>query len=254
MRIAVAGSTGAVGHHVAQVAIEAGHEVVAINRSAGVDARTGTGLASALRDVAAIVDTTNSSATRRSKATEFFSEVAGNLQSLGAANGVSRLVMLSIIGADRFPSFGYYQAKLAQEAAARAGPLPVTIVRATQFHEFPDQILSRTRFGPIALVPVMKIQPVAARAVAEVLVGMATKDSQQETVEVAGPQQKDLVAMARAMVRKRHWHTAVVPLLMPGSTGNSMRRGELLPSTQAEIVGPTFDEWLSDADSVTETP
>ena len=47
---------------------------------------------------------------------------------------------LSIVGLDLVPSYGYYTAKLEHEAA----PLPVSMMRATQLHEFPAQILART--------------------------------------------------------------------------------------------------------------
>jgi uncharacterized protein YbjT (DUF2867 family) len=50
MRIAVVGGTGTVGRHVAAQAREAGHEVVVLSRSRGVDVRTGQGLAGALAD------------------------------------------------------------------------------------------------------------------------------------------------------------------------------------------------------------
>ncbi len=163
MRIAVAGGTGAVGKYVVEAARQAGHEVVSISRRSGVDVRTGAGLFEALQGVEVIIDTTNAGTTKRAEATAFFTEVAGQLQATGAAQGVSRLVVLSIVGLERVPGFGYYEAKLAQEAAFVAGPLPVSLVRATQFHEFPAQILSRVGLGPFALVPIMRIQPVAAR-------------------------------------------------------------------------------------------
>ena len=59
MRIAVAGSTGAVGSHVVQLATLGGHDVVPISRAMGVDARTGVGLLYALEGVDVIIDTTN---------------------------------------------------------------------------------------------------------------------------------------------------------------------------------------------------
>jgi hypothetical protein len=46
---------------------------------------------------------------------------------------VRRIVVVSIIGIDRF-SAGYDAAKLAHEKAMLAGPIPVRIVRAAQFH------------------------------------------------------------------------------------------------------------------------
>jgi putative NADH-flavin reductase len=56
MKIAVAGATGRVGHHVVDVLHERGHEVVAISRANGVDIITGFGLDAALAGVEVIID------------------------------------------------------------------------------------------------------------------------------------------------------------------------------------------------------
>jgi uncharacterized protein YbjT (DUF2867 family) len=248
MRIAVAGGGGTVGTYVVRAARQAGHEAVVMSRRAGVDVRTGEGLAGALRGVEVIVDAANSGTTSRAKATAFFTQVTDKLQSVGMAQGVSRLVTLSIVGLERLPGFGYYEAKLAQEAAALAGPLPVSIVRATQFHEFPVQILSRSQFGPVAFVPIMRIQPVSARAVGEILLQTAVGPALGATLEVGGPEEKDLVSLARAVVRKRGMRASVVPLPVPGRAGRAMRAGGQLPQSGARIVGPTFEEWLEGED------
>jgi uncharacterized protein YbjT (DUF2867 family) len=247
MRIAVAGGTGVVGQYVVEAAVRAGHQVVSMSRGSGVDVRTGDGLADALQDVEVVIDTTNAASTNRAKASAFFTQVAGQLQTTGAALGVARLVALSIVGLERVPGFGYYGAKLAHEGALRAGPLPVSIVRATQFHEFPAQVLSRGGTGPLALVPIMRIQPVAARAVGEALVEIAA-DPPATTVEIAGPEEKDLVSLARLIARKRHARLWVAPLPVPGAAGRAMRTGGQLPSTRARLIGPTFQEWLEGDD------
>ncbi len=248
MKLAVAGGTGVVGRHVVRAARERGHDVVVVSRSEGVDLRSGSGLAGALEGVDVVVDTANAATMQRAEGTAWFTETTRHLQSIGAERGVSRLVTLSIVGLERVP-IGYYQAKLAQEATATAGPLPVTIVRATQFHEFAAQVLSRARTGPVAFVPHMRIQPVAARALAEVLVDVADQPAGDATVEVAGPQVDDLVALARATVRRRGRHVAVLPLRVPGAAGRAMRSGGQLPGPGARIVGPTFEAWLRTGDA-----
>jgi nucleoside-diphosphate-sugar epimerase len=55
-KIAVAGATGRVGHHAAEVLTARGHQVVPISRSQGVDVITGEGLAAALTGVECIID------------------------------------------------------------------------------------------------------------------------------------------------------------------------------------------------------
>src|SRR6185312_1881622 len=74
------------------------------------------------------------------QATAFFTTSARNILDAGERGGVSRLVLVSIIGIDRFQG-GYMAAKLAQEQALLAGPIPTRILRAAQFHEFVGQFL-----------------------------------------------------------------------------------------------------------------
>lgn len=243
MRIAVAGATGTAGRYVVLAAEQAGHQVAALSRRIGVDVQTGEGLDAALVGVDVIVDAINAETMSRSKAAAIFTESTRRLQRIGAAQGVSRLVTLSIVGIDRVP-FGYYRAKLAQEAAALEGPLPVTIVRATQFHEFPAQAFKRLRLGPVALMPHMRVQPVAARSVGEVLFKVATLPPAEATIEVAGPEPADMVDMARATTARLGRRMAVVPIRLPGQAGKAMRSGGLLPDLGAHLVGPRFDEWL----------
>jgi len=239
-----------VGRFVVEAGRQRGHDVVVISRSNGVDLETGRGLKEALAGVEVVVDTTNVTTMKAGEASTRLSAMTGHLQATGAAAGVSRLVLLSIVGLERVP-LGYYRAKLAQEAAASAGPLPVTVVRATQFHEFPAQVVQRVRVGPLALVPHMRIRPVAARAVGQVLVEVAEDPAATGTVEIAGPDVLDLVKMARTLAKHRHRRMVILPAGVPGGAGKAMRTGGQIPSDDAgaRIVGPTFEEWLTTDDA-----
>jgi uncharacterized protein YbjT (DUF2867 family) len=248
VRVGVAGGTGTVGHYVVDNLKGAGHDVVVISRASGVDLRQGDALAEALLGVEVIIDVSNPKTTNGAQARAFFVDVTQRLHDVGAAAGVQRLVSLSIVGINNFP-FGYYQAKLAQEAAVFSGSLLSTVVRATQFHEFAAQILVRTRRGPIAGMPIMRIQPIAARSVAEVLVSTALLSPSEKTVEIAGPHEESLVAMARSILRDRGGHALVIPLRVPGAAGKMMRSGGQLPPESVRLLGPTFAQWLGNADS-----
>src|SRR2546421_1659358 len=133
-RIAVAGATGRVGRHVVDVLEAGGHDVVAMSRSGGVDVVTGDGLADALTGVESVIDVATGPSPDQEAATAFFTAAARNLQELGERAGVRRIVVASIIGADRFTA-GYGAAKVAHEQAMLAGPISVRILRAAQFHE-----------------------------------------------------------------------------------------------------------------------
>lgn len=249
MRMAVAGGTGISGAFVVSAARNAGHEVVVLSRANGIDLRADDGLPEALAGVNVIVDATNTNTRSEEKAAAFFESVTERLHRVGDSAGVSRLVTLSIVGIDRASAFGYYAAKLRQEGAASRGPLASTIVRATQFHEFPGQVISQTKVGSVAFVPVMRSQPLAARVLGELLVDVATSAHGESMIEVAGPAPEDVVLMARRLVRHRHRRLRIMPVRMPGDAGRAFRGGALLPGDGARIIGPTFNEWLDSEDS-----
>jgi uncharacterized protein YbjT (DUF2867 family) len=243
MRIAVAGGTGTVGRHVTAAAEQAGHEIVVLSRSRGVDVLSGAGLAGALADVDVVIDTANPDAIDEGPATEFFTTAAAALQRAGSEAGVRHIVTLSIVGIDR-TSFGYYNAKLAQERAAASGPVPSTIMRATQFYELPGQLISLTRQDSHARVlDLGQVQPVAARTVGEVLVEVAESAPAGRAPELAGPQRTNLIELGRAFVAYRHAAITVLPV----DTG--IPAGALLPADGARIQGPTFAEWLTGEDA-----
>jgi uncharacterized protein YbjT (DUF2867 family) len=253
MKIAVAGGTGTVGRHVVEAGRAGGHDVVVLSRAGGIDlrdAQSEAALGAALSGVDVIVDTTDPHSLVRRSATAFFEEVAGRLQRIGAAQGVGRVVTLSIVGVDRVPGFGYYEAKQRHEAVSLAGPLSATVLRATQFHEFPAQILRATRRGPLAFMMMMRTQPIAARTVGEQLVRVATNESPDGSIlQIAGPEPASLVSLARRYLRRRGRKTLVVPFSIPGPPGRALRRGAVLPTDDVPRLGPTFDEWLESPDS-----
>jgi uncharacterized protein YbjT (DUF2867 family) len=250
MKIAVAGGTGTVGRYVVEEGRGAGHEMVVLSRSAGIDLRdeaSGPALRRALEGVDVVVDTTDPHTLARRSATAFFESATRRLQAAGSASGARHLVTLSIVGIDRVPGWGYYVAKRRQEEVAREGPMPVTVVRATQFHEFAGEILRTTRRGPVAFMISMRTQPVAARTVGRLLVETATRpvDPTGRTLEIAGPDVHGLADLARRFLRQKGTRAVVVPLFVPGAAGRALRSGALLPGPEVPLGGPTFDQWLA---------
>lgn len=242
-RVAVAGGTGLVGRYVVAALAAAGLEPVVLARSRGVDLTTGAGLDDALTDVATVVDVSNVPTARRREAIDFFTTATGRLLASGERAGVRHHVVLSIVGVDRVDR-GYYAGKRAQEELALAGPVPATVLRATQFHEFPGQILSRTH-GPVAWVPQARIQPIAAREVAQALAELALGEAVGRAPDLAGPEEHDLVDLARRLLRARGPRRVVLPVRPPGAAGRAMARGALLPTGPGPRGTQTFDAWLS---------
>ncbi|MBT2534295.1 NAD(P)H-binding protein [Arthrobacter sp. ISL-48] len=244
MNIAVAGGTGTVGRHVVSIARERGHRVVSLSRSEGVDLVSGRGLPEALNGIDTVVDVASIPTLARKAAVDFFTAATTNLLRAGKESGVKHHVALSIVGADRAAT-GYYAGKLAQEELVSSGDIPWTILRATQFHEFAGQVLERSSLGPLALVPRMTTQPVAAREVAKALVDAAESGPHGRVADLGGPQVEQLVDMVRAYASTfRQKKKLVVGLTAPGPLWKAMRSGALIPEPGAGVGLQTFDEWM----------
>lgn len=251
-KIAVAGATGRVGRHVVDLLEAGGHDVVAISRSRGVDVVTGEGLAEALAGVECVIDAATGSSPEQQAATEFFTTAAHNLHEVGERAGVRRMVVVSIIGVDRFTA-GYGAAKIAHERAMLSGPIPVRILRAAQFHEFVADLVEWGRQGEVSYVPKMRTQVVAARTVAQALADLAT-DSESAPVqgpsgapipEIAGPREESLVDLARLLAARRGDPVRIEGVSDPADPDRAVyETGGLLPGSDATIAGPTFEEWL----------
>jgi uncharacterized protein YbjT (DUF2867 family) len=241
-RIAVAGGTGVVGRHVVEALRAAGCEPVVLARSTGVDLGTGAGLDAAFDGVHAVVDVSNVSTQRRSTAVGFFSAATSALLAAGARAGVQHHVVLSIVGVDRV-DIGYYAGKRAQEELVLGADVPATVLRATQFHEFAEQVLTIAR-GPVAPVPAMRVQPVAAREVGEHLVELVRGAPQGRAPELAGPEVHDLPDLVRRLLRSRGTRRLVLPLRGPTATSRAVTGGALLPAGAGPRGRQTFDEWL----------
>ncbi len=254
-KIAVTGATGRVGSHLVEILEQRGHDVVAIARSKGVDVVSGEGLDEALAGVETIIDTATGPSPDQEQATVFFTASARNLQRAGAAAGAKRIVVVSIIGIDKFEG-GYNAAKVAQERTLLEGALPVRIVRAAQFHEFVDQLLGWTIQDGVAHVPEMRTQPVAARVVAETLADAAEEPEIENgrITEVAGPQAERLTDVAAALFASRGESVEIreerESLLVSGADdpdAAAYAEGAVLPNPGAKLAGPAFEEWLAAA-------
>jgi uncharacterized protein YbjT (DUF2867 family) len=241
MKVAVAGGTGLIGQLTVEAVRRKGDEPVVLARSTGVDLVSGKGLVAALAGVGAVIDVSNVATTRASVAKEFFGTAARNLMRAGAETGVRHIVALSIIGVDRIP-FGYYQGKLHQEEVLAGSPVPVSILRAAQFHEFPGQYLARSS-GRFVVVPKWRAQPVAASEVAAALAALATA-SPAPMSELAGPREENMADLLRRVLAARGERRRVIEVRVPGAAGRAMATGGGLPGPGATLGTRAFGDWL----------
>jgi uncharacterized protein YbjT (DUF2867 family) len=248
VKIAVAGGTGTVGAHVVDVLRERGHDPVVLARSTGVDVVTGVGLADAMVGVDTVIDVLSFMTQKAEPAIDFFGTTSRNLLDAEKTAGVKHHVLLGIVGSQK-SQYGYYLGKMAQERLVHAGEVPWTEMRATQFHEFAQQIYGVARIGPIVLAPNGRVQPIAAREVAERLVELALGAPSGLVAELAGPREESLSHMVRAAARATGKRGPILGVPAPGPGGTAMRDGTLLPDPTlqppAQLGTQTFDQWLA---------
>jgi uncharacterized protein YbjT (DUF2867 family) len=244
MRIAVAGATGNIGALTVAVLERNGHDVVRISRSLGVDLSTGDGLDNALAGVEAVVDVTSAPAAERAETVAYFGAATRNLLDAEERAGVRHHVLLSIVGVDSVEGNAHYAGKREQERLVATGPVPWTIVPATQFHDFAAMVASWTEQDGVATIAPLLVQPIAPADVADVLAEIAVGKPQGRHVDVAGPESQDLVDMARRTNEARGRAVKLVPTWL-AMFGPAMAGNVLLPSQGARIAPTTFDEWLA---------
>jgi uncharacterized protein YbjT (DUF2867 family) len=235
MRIAVAGATGNIGALTVAALKREGHDVVGMSRSLGVDLVTGDALDDVLAGVEAVVDVTNGPATDPAETVEYFGAVTRNLLAAEHRAGVGHHVVLSIVGIDRVEGNAHYAGKREQERLVAGGPVPWTIVPATQFHDFAAMVVSWTERDGVAMIAPLLVRPIAPGDVADILAEIAAGQPRGRYVDVAGPDQQDLVDMARRTYAARSRAIKLVPT-WSGPFSVELAGDVLLPGEDARIA------------------
>jgi uncharacterized protein YbjT (DUF2867 family) len=243
MKIAVIGGTGLIGSQVVNILNASGHEAVPHSPSTGLDLLSGQGLPEALKGADVVVNLSNSP-TFDDASPAFFQQTMGNLVTAASAAGVGHAVILSIVGADRVPGLVYYRAKVLQEDILKAGPVPYSIVRATQFFEFMEPTMSWTADDKTVRLPATRIQPMAAADVARAVADVSAGTPLMGTREVAGPEVFTLDELGRVTLAAKGDHRAVVTDdgagLFAAASGDALIAGD-----GAVIATTTYREWLA---------
>jgi uncharacterized protein YbjT (DUF2867 family) len=245
MRIVVIGGTGLIGSKLVEKLRADGHDPLAASPDTGVNTLTGEGLAEALEGAEVVVDVANSPNWGDEAVLEFFQTSTRNVLAAETAAGVTHHVVLSVVGADRLAESGYMRAKVAQEDGIKAGSVPYTILRATQFFEFIGRIADSSVDGDtIHLAPVL-VQPEAADDVAAALADIAVSEPVNGTVELAGPEQFALDELARRVLRANNDPREVTADVHARYFGAELDEHSLTPGDNPRIAPTHFADWLN---------
>ena len=243
MKFAVIGGTGLIGSQVVTKLNAAGHEAVPHSQSTGVDVITGKGL-----------DAGRGGRRHRHQPDELpdlrrglpgvLPDLDGQPPRRAAKSDVQHFVILSIVGVDQVPELDYYRAKALQEDVLRAGPVPYSIVRATQFMEFVDAVLSWTTDGDTVRLPSTPIQPIAAKDVAAAVAEVAAGSPLRGIHNIGGPDVFPLDELGRITLAA---HPDGRTVTTDDSAGMfAAVRGDVLIAPKDAHIAPTrYTDWLS---------
>lgn len=242
MKIAVIGGTGLIGSQVVRNLKAAGHEAVPHSLSTGVDVLTGKGLDEALAGADVVVNLTNSP-TFDDASPAFFQASMDNLLAAARQAGAGHFVILSIVGVDQVPELDYYRAKALQEDLLKAGPVPYSIVRATQFMEFMDATMSWTADDDTVRLPRTPLQPVAAADVAATVAEVAAGAPLDGTLDLGGPDTYTLDEIGRITLAAKGDGRSVTVDDTAGMF--AVPQGDVLTTKEGARIAPTrYTDWL----------
>jgi uncharacterized protein YbjT (DUF2867 family) len=242
MVIGVLGGTGTAGREVTAELRRRGHEVIVLSRRAptegehrAVDVATGAGLEAAMAGLDAVVDAVGGSA-------EVLVDGVGRALRAGRAAGVGHWVSLSVVGAGAVP-FGYHRAMGRREVVVRAGEVPWSILRATQFHSLVDMVLAAAaRRGVLPLLRV-PVQPVDAREVGVALADGVEAGPSCAVAELVGPRTERLDDLALAWASAHDVRRLRIRIPVVGHALRAVRGGALT-SPGAPHGAVSFGDWL----------
>lgn len=220
--ILVTGGTGTLGRPTVDLLRAAGHDVRVLSRTPGPDRVVGD--LSSDPDLPAAfegADVVLHLATTAGKG-----DVAQTERVVRAseAAGVGHLVYISIVGVDRVP-YPYYRAKLASEHLVEASPVPHTILRATQFHDFIAMFVDLQRRLPVILAIDVPDQPIAVEEVAARLAELVAAGPSGRVADIGGPEQLRLLDAIATLQQHEGTRKPVWRLAIHGKTMRAFREG-----------------------------
>jgi uncharacterized protein YbjT (DUF2867 family) len=245
MKIVVTGGRGRLGTEVVRRLEARGATVTSASRRSGVDLATGEGLEAVLQGAECVV---HAAAHRWLHRTVNLGGTRRLIDVLAGRPAPPHVVYISIVGCDRNP-LRYYRAKYASELVLERSKLPVTVVRATQFHTQVATVARAVTRGPLGFVPRgMSFQPCDHRWIAAEIVDIAlgaAPSGYHRAADLAGPERLSL-AGAAALIRAKEGKPTSRLITFPpvGGTLRAYQAGTNLPGPAAKIGGSSFREFL----------
>jgi uncharacterized protein YbjT (DUF2867 family) len=251
--VLVTGATGTLGRRLLAQPDAARHRVRGISRRDGggdgapgaaewmrADLVSGDGLDDAVKGVDVIVHAASDPG-----GDTWRTDVDGTTRLVASAQraSVGHIIYTSIVGVDRVP-VEYYRQKAAAEAIVQGSPVPWTIIRGTQFHDFMDVLCAQMARFRIALVPArFQWQPIDVDEFADAVWGCVADGPRGRVPDVGGPEILTFPEMVRTWMAAQGIEKRILRVPIPGRAAAALRRGA--GTAPGRAVGRvTWAKWL----------
>jgi uncharacterized protein YbjT (DUF2867 family) len=155
------------------------------------------------------------------------------------------LIYISIIGIEQLP-MTYFKQKLQTEELIKKSGISWSILRATQFHNYVDQILKQLMKLPIGILPKkVLVQPVDVFPVAEKLLEMSFQEPTCRTENIGGKEILSLENLSQSWMAIQNIKKPLLNLPLWGSLGNNLKKGALT-CPQKTDEGRNWQQWLNE--------
>ena len=178
---------------------------------------------------------------------------AHNLVGAALRAGVSHVLNISVVGADRIPvksaldraMFAYFASQLGVERVIAESGLPWTNLRATQFHDgFVLVMVDAMSKLPLIMLPSgFCFQPIDADEVADHLVELTLGPPAGQVPDLAGPKIYPTDELLRGYLRALGKRRVIIPMKVPGKAAKAIRAGANLAPDRA-VGRRTWEDFL----------
>lgn len=153
------------------------------------------------------------------------------------------LIYISIVGIDAVP-MAYYREKLKSEQAIAGSGVAYSILRATQFHEYAEYVISSFLRFPVCFLPKkVLIQPVQIEVVAQELLRISQGAPLNGIKNIAGAEVLSLGEMAKRWLQATKKKRIILPFPLRSGLGRALKKGGLtLGTLNPESI--TWEAWL----------
>lgn len=167
------------------------------------------------------------------------------LRSIHMKRKAPHFIYISIVGVEQL-ALPYFKQKAKVEQLVTQSGLPFSIIKATQFHEYIDHLLSSFfRFGLGLLPKKVLVQPVSVAIIAEALVALCFNNPTFQGQLLGGPEVLNIEELATVWLKAQKKSNKYVSFSLWGDTGKKLKAGVLTCPKNMQ-AGLSWSSWLKE--------